>query len=129
MRGHGRGLLSSPYQRPPKAIQFAMKTSTKPATRKAAPAKRIPSNVRKAVRFALAQPAASSVFLSGEFNDWNSAILPLTRDPEGVWSTEIDLLPGTHAYLFVVDGNWVPDPHAQSVPNPFGGSNSIIEVA
>jgi len=30
----------------------------------------------------------------------------------------------------VVDGKWIPDPLApESVPNPFGGRNSILHVA
>jgi hypothetical protein len=31
---------------------------------------------------------------------------------------------------FVVDGKWMPDPRArQTVPNPFGGRNSVLKVA
>jgi hypothetical protein len=30
----------------------------------------------------------------------------------------------------VVDGQWIPDPLArETVPNPFGGRNSILKVA
>jgi hypothetical protein len=37
--------------------------------------------------------------------------------------------PGTYEYCFVVDGHWIADPGAaKSVPNPFGGRNSILEV-
>lgn len=39
------------------------------------------------------------------------------------------LAPGTYEYLFVVDGQWTPDPSAlEVVPNPFGGCNSILKV-
>ena len=32
-------------------------------------------------------------------------------------------------YCLVVDGQWMPDPLAKhTVPNPFGGRNSILEV-
>ena len=40
------------------------------------------------------------------------------------------LAPGTYEYGLVVDGNWMTAPHArESVPNPFGGRNSILRVA
>jgi hypothetical protein len=36
---------------------------------------------------------------------------------------------GTHEYCFVVDGAFRPDPRAaETVPNPFGGRNSILKV-
>jgi hypothetical protein len=36
---------------------------------------------------------------------------------------------GRHEYLFVVDGQWLPDPKAkESVQNPFGGRNSVLVV-
>jgi hypothetical protein len=40
------------------------------------------------------------------------------------------LAPGTYEYCLVVDGKWMLDPLArESVPNPFGGRNSILKVA
>ena len=40
------------------------------------------------------------------------------------------LTPGTYEYCLVVDGHWMPDPLArESVPNPFGGRNSVLNVA
>ena len=43
---------------------------------------------------------------------------------------EAFLPPGNYEYCFVVDGEWIPDPLArESVPNPFGGRNSILNVA
>jgi hypothetical protein len=39
-------------------------------------------------------------------------------------------LAGTYEYCLVVDGQWMPDPLArESVPNPFGGRNSILKVS
>ena len=38
--------------------------------------------------------------------------------------------PGTYEYCLVVDGQWMPDPLArETVPNPFGGRNSVLKVA
>jgi hypothetical protein len=40
------------------------------------------------------------------------------------------LTPGTYEYCLVVDGQWMPDPLArETVPNPFGGRNSVLNVA
>jgi len=40
------------------------------------------------------------------------------------------LAPGTYEYCLVVDGQWMPDPLAsETVPNPFGGRNSLLKVA
>ena len=38
--------------------------------------------------------------------------------------------PGTYEYRLVVDGQWTTDPMAkETVPNPFGGRNSVLKVA
>ena len=43
---------------------------------------------------------------------------------------ETALTPGTYEYCLVVDGQWMPDPSAsETVPNPFGGRNSVLKVA
>lgn len=47
--------------------------------------------------------AAQVLLVSG------SATTPMTRDPEGVWSTQITASPGT-TYKFRVDGTDMPDP-------------------
>ena len=48
----------------------------------------------------------------------------------GNWWKETDLAPGTYEYCLVVDGQWMPDPLArETMPNPFGGKNSILNVA
>ncbi len=48
----------------------------------------------------------------------------------GRWLKETVLPPGTYEYCLVVDGEWMPDPLAkETVPNPFGGRNSILKVA
>jgi 1,4-alpha-glucan branching enzyme len=73
-------------------------------------------------------PSAKSVALAGSFNDWQPlATLKPTRT--GEWQGELKLPPGRYEYLFVVDGQWLPDPSArETVPNPFGGVNSVIAI-
>ena len=44
-----------------------------------------------------------------------------------LWQASIELPRGKHEYRFVIDGEWIADPRAQeSVPNPFGGVNSVV---
>ena len=83
------------------------------------------------VRFELVAPTASSVSLTGSFNEWQPDGVQLTRNSEsGVWTGTVPLRPGEHQYMFVIDGSeWIPDPdaHAQ-VDDGFGQTNSVIVV-
>lgn len=75
-------------------------------------------------------PAARDVCLAGTFNDWQPRATPMARQRNGRWIASVLLRPGAHEYRLVVDGQWQEDPMAQRfAPNPFGGRNSIIEVA
>ncbi len=81
------------------------------------------------VRFLLCRVPAHHVALAGSFNDWQPAHLNLSDAEAANWELELPLPAGAHEYLFVVDGRWIPDPeNPRTVPNPFGGNNSVIEV-
>jgi 1,4-alpha-glucan branching enzyme len=76
------------------------------------------------------KPEAKSVQVAGSFNDWHPEQTPLVRRGDGRWVGTLPVKPGRHEYLFVVDGEWLPDPNAkESVENPFGGRNSILTVS
>jgi 1,4-alpha-glucan branching enzyme len=78
----------------------------------------------------LVKPDAQSVCVAGSFNEWNPSRTPLTRISDGTWIGELSGISGRHEYLFVVDGQWVPDPNAkESVQNPFGGTNSVLVIS
>jgi 1,4-alpha-glucan branching enzyme len=82
------------------------------------------------VRFELTHPTASTVAVAGTFNQWQPEAKALHPVGGGRWLKETALAPGTYEYCFVVDGQWIPDPQAKDhVPNPFGGRNSILQVA
>lgn len=82
------------------------------------------------VRFEFVHPSASSVCLAGTFNGWRPDAKPLRSLGDGRWVGETVLPPGNYEYCLVVDGQWMPDPLAsETVPNPFGGSNSLLKVA
>jgi len=81
-------------------------------------------------RLKLVKPDAKSVCVAGSFNEWNPSRTPLTRISDGTWIGELSGISGRHEYLFVVDGQWVPDPNAkESVQNPFGGRNSVLVIS
>ncbi len=65
--------------------------------------------------------------VAGGFNGWHPQ--PLDHDGDGTWSLDIELPPGTHEYLFVVDEQWLPDPAClEGRPNPYGGENSVLRI-
>ena len=82
------------------------------------------------VRFEFTHPTALSVCVAGSFNHWQPDGKALQTSGAGLWWDNTALAPGIYEYCLVVDGNWVPDPLArETVPNPFGGRNSILKVA
>ncbi len=82
------------------------------------------------VRFEFTDPGARSVCIAGSFNHWQPERKTLHSSTTGRWWKETALLPGTYEYCLVVDGHWMPDPEArETVPNPFGGRNSVLKVA
>jgi 1,4-alpha-glucan branching enzyme len=82
------------------------------------------------VAFILDHPDACEVFLCGDFNQWvRESLRMIRRDRVGRWEKRLMLLPGRYEYKFVVDGQWMSDPHAPAeVPNPHGSFNSVLEV-
>jgi 1,4-alpha-glucan branching enzyme len=82
------------------------------------------------VRLEFTRPVASTVFVAGTFNEWHPTVTPMIPIAEGRWLKKLRLPPGRYEYCLVVDGEWMPDPLAtESVPNPFGGCNSVLHVA
>jgi 1,4-alpha-glucan branching enzyme len=82
------------------------------------------------VSFELVKPGAKCVYVAGSFNEWKPESAPLVPRDDGRWVGDLTIKPGKYEYLFVVDGQWMPDPNAkESVQNPFGGRNSVIGVS
>jgi 1,4-alpha-glucan branching enzyme len=84
-------------------------------------------NGRKAeTEFSLLAPQALSVFLSGDFNEWNPSSHPLKKGKDGTWKIYLSLNQGRYQYRFLVDGEWQSDPNSsECVANPFGTSNCL----
>ena len=99
-----------------------MRTTTKLKTTKSA---RVPHKIR--IEFH--DEHAQQVSLAGTFNDWRPDATSMLALGEGRWVKELMLPPGRYEYLFVVDGEWRPDPAAaEQVFNAFGTRNSVLEV-
>lgn len=81
-------------------------------------------------RFVFIAPGAQSVAVTGDFVDWNPEGIPMQdREGRGVWVAEVDLTPGVHHYVFIVNGSeLVTDPNASEVDDGFGQRNSVLLV-
>lgn len=83
------------------------------------------------VRLVFVAPSAASVAVTGDFAAWNPSGIPLAKTKsDGVWSVDLELKPGLHHYVFIVNGTeWRPDPNAGSqVDDGFGQKNSVLLV-
>lgn len=80
--------------------------------------------------FALHAPTAGSVYVLGDFNNWQkSDSNMLTKLETGEWSAHFTLGKGKYRYKFLVDDEWHNDPQNPKVEaNVFGGADSIIEL-
>lgn len=84
----------------------------------------------RGVKFVFHGKEARQVYLTGEFNSWDTQSLPMVRSNGGEWQVEVDLAPGRYEYNFFVDGVWVQDPACrEKVVNPYGSQNCVIQVS
>jgi len=107
-----------------------VKTAPTPLPVAAAPAPMKTQAARPAhVALEFVKPEAKTVCVAGSFNGWKPDSTPLAKTGAGKWVADLAVGPGRYEYLFVVDGQWLPDPNAkESVQNPYGGKNSVLSV-
>lgn len=87
------------------------------------------ATIFKKQTFRLEAPEAKKVLLVGDFTDWQQQAILMKKGSDGIWTTSVGLPPGTHHYLFIVDGEWRDDPDCPlRVPNPFGTQNMVRQV-
>jgi 1,4-alpha-glucan branching enzyme len=87
-------------------------------------------NMAKPVNFHFAGAEANSVYLSGDFNDWNPTSHPMERHEDGWWSLQVQLTHGHQLYYFVADGKPALDPHAMGKTiNEHGEAASLVAVS
>lgn len=84
------------------------------------------------VRLEFNAPAADSVAVVGDWNNWDPAKhRMIDREGDGTWQIEIEIPPDReYRYQFLINGEqWVPDPSAPiTVSDGFGGNNSVLNI-
>ncbi len=86
------------------------------------------------VKFVAPEPlaeGAASIYLAGEFNNWDFSDTKLRRQKDGRYATTLDLETGSeYEYRFVLDGEvWENDYSADKyVPSGIGVENSVVVV-
>ena len=100
-----------------------MKTTPKTTTKKTAPK-------TQRVTFSVRADVGSTVYLAGDFNDWDPTVKQMTdKKNEGLFTTTVSLTPGEHQYKFVINGTWCADPDCPDwVQNELGTLNSVKKV-
>ncbi|KHE92809.1 MAG: isoamylase early set domain-containing protein [Candidatus Scalindua rubra] len=77
-----------------------------------------------------AAPDVESVYIVGDFNNWNTSANPMKRFENGDYSTTLDLETGKeYQFLYLIDGSkWKNDWNADKyVKNPYGDNdNSVV---
>ena len=106
-------------------------TATDESRAQAASAQLPDSVAPVAMKFVLIAPQASHVTVVGDFNKWDRSATPAERQPDGTWTTWVNLTPGRHEYSFVIDGtHFVPDPTRPAAPSDeYGNKNSVVVVS
>ncbi|MEI6085363.1 MAG: glycogen-binding domain-containing protein [Verrucomicrobiota bacterium] len=79
-----------------------------------------------ATTFTYADPAATTVEVAGEFNNWKT--VPLAKDAAGNWTKTLFVKPGTYAYKLVINGEWKFDPKNPARKTVNEIENSAITV-
>jgi hypothetical protein len=90
-----------------------------------------PQDSIRVVEIVFFAPAAESVDVVGDFNQWDSGLDRMSRfGDEGLWRARLELPPGIYQYGFFIDGRqWSKDPRAESfLADGFGGENSVLFV-
>ncbi len=81
------------------------------------------------VEFRLYRPGARQVSVVGDFNAWDTRAHLMTRGVDGYWRCRLPLPPGSHQFLYHVDGSWIADYAAFGLElGPYGGWNSVVYV-
>jgi len=87
-------------------------------------------STKKGIVFSLEAPADATVQIAGDFNNWiPESLFKNSLHGKSVWQKAISLAPGTYAYKYVINGNWISDPtNNHSSDDRQGGRNSLIKV-
>ena len=70
-----------------------------------------------------------TVYLVGDFNNWDEDAMPMQRQPDGTFTITIELATNReYQFRYLVNGmEWHNDWKADKyVPNPYSGDNSVV---
>jgi len=71
---------------------------------------------------------SKEVFVAGSFNNWNPSGIKMQQIASG-WAVNLFLREGTHAYKFIVNNVWLPDPgNKVTRPDGAGHENSFLSI-
>ena len=92
--------------------------------------KRASTPVRKKVVFEVQTKPGNSVFLTGDFNDWDCTARPLTdKNNNGIFQCAVMLGTGTFEYKYYINDLWCVDhSNPNFMQNDMGTLNSVITV-
>ncbi|MGA2265123.1 MAG: glycogen-binding domain-containing protein [Phycisphaerae bacterium] len=80
-------------------------------------------------RFRFFRPSATRVFLSGDFNDWRTDQLLMSRSADGYWEAKLRLPDGCYQFGYVADGQWYVDYASFGVEAGPVGLRSLLRIA
>jgi 1,4-alpha-glucan branching enzyme len=81
------------------------------------------------VRFVWPGKNVDTIYLVGDFNQWNEKSHPLRRTEARDFELELEIPPGKYRFKYLVDGVWWNDPDAEEyAPNPWGSEDSVIRI-
>ena len=98
---------------------------------------------KKLVVFNFYAPEAGEVYIAGDFNGWDTCSIPMNKEENGIWKTQIKLSPGCYEYKLFADNRWIegiacsievnseasPDIAGyETVYNPLGTQNFAFRV-
>ncbi|MBT3202546.1 MAG: hypothetical protein HN350_21820 [Phycisphaerales bacterium] len=78
--------------------------------------------------FKFYRPEAASVYLVGDFNDWQAGDLAMVQRSDGDWVAKVRLGAGEFKFRYCADGQWFTDYAAFGVEPGRFGMDSIVKV-
>ena len=79
--------------------------------------------------FRFYRPDAASVYLVGDFNDWQDGQLAMAQRSDGDWVAKVRLGAGEFKFRYCADGQWFTDYAAFGVEPGRFGMDSVVRVA